>query len=75
MYKNSTVSRIRPLAVMRIYLITCIALLGFPGAASAQGVSYNQVAFEGDELDDGGAFSTASFLYWISNSWRWTPDQ
>ncbi len=57
MYKKSSVSNIRPLAAVGILLILGMVLTGSPSTASAQGVSYKQVAFEGDDVD-GSQFSS-----------------
>jgi len=58
MEKMKISSQERPFTVMKSLLIFSFSLLVCQSAVFAQGVSYEVVAFEGDELDDGGAFST-----------------
>jgi hypothetical protein len=57
MEKMKITSPERPFNVMKSLLISGIALLVCQSVVFAQGISYEQVAFEGDELDDGGAFA------------------
>jgi len=57
MYKKNSVSNVRPLAAVGILLILGMVFTGLPNTANAQGVSYKQVAFEGDDVD-GSQFSS-----------------
>jgi len=58
MNKSCTVSVRRFSSVVRILVMASVLASGFQGAAVAQGVSVEQVAFQGDALDDGGQFSS-----------------
>lgn len=48
------------MSAMKLLLMSCLAVFAVQGAVLAQGVSIEQVAFEGDELDEGGAFTSFS---------------
>jgi hypothetical protein len=65
MYESCIVSDRRLFFIVRILVLACLVAFGFQGTAVAQGVSVEQVAFEGDALDDGGAF--VSFQHAVMN--------
>lgn len=58
MNKSNRVSARNPIRAGRVLVIAFLAIAGLQSPAIAQGVSVEQVAFEGDELDDGGAFTS-----------------